>query len=78
MGRGRQLFIRRTPQNFIGLSCVRLPNQSSDTDHAWEQAIERRSSIFPGHCHAMRGGEGHAMHRVHPICGGIDVHQAQL
>lgn len=71
------MFVGMTPRKFIGSSCLRHPDWLSVVDHAWELRTHSRSPSVPDHrCSEGRWGE--AMQVMHPVCCGLDVHQARL
>jgi hypothetical protein len=78
LGRGRRVFVGLIPRKFIGLSCLRHPDQSSVVDHAWELRTHSRSPSVPGDRRPEGRLEEEAMQVVHPVCYGIDVHRARL
>jgi hypothetical protein len=78
MGRGRRVFVGMIPRKFIGLSCLRHPDQLSVVDHAWELRTHSRSPIVLDDRRPEGKLEGETMHVVHPVCCGIDVHHVRL
>jgi hypothetical protein len=47
-------------------------------DHARELHTQSRTPVVPNPHAAVEALEGHGVQVVHPICCGIDLHQAQL
>jgi hypothetical protein len=78
MGRGRRVFVGMIPRKVIGSSCLRHPDQLSVGDHAWELRTQSRSPIVLDDGRLEGRLEGETMQVVHPVCCGIDVHQACL